>query len=364
MDREQDISQAKKHFALLPRVELGFFPTPLHKLQNISTYFGVDIYMKRDDLTGPGLFGGNKIRKLEFLLGEAKSLGAEYIITYGATQSNHAMQTVTACRKLGLKPVLYLISIVSPDTDNYRGNLLINKIMDAEVHIIAPSSGNMDGGLGLAREAAAERIQELEAEGCRCYEIPVGGANATGTLGFASAYLELAGQMLHISNLNVNYIFHATGTGGTLAGLLTGKKLLGDKVKIIPVDVGLAAPGYEEEVTRLTEKTLNLLGLEQEIQRNEFEVERAYAGPGYESPSLASSTALKLLARKEGILVGPVYTAKALAALFGYLQEGMIARDSRVLFWHTGGIAELFAEAEMVGMLYEKQETRSKKQEG
>ncbi len=353
MDREQALFRIKKLFAGLPRVDLGFFPTPLYKLQNISTHFGVDIYMKRDDLTGPGLFGGNKIRKLEFLLGEAKSLGAEYIITYGATQSNHAMQTVTACRKLGLKPLLYLISIVTPDTVNYRGNLLINKIMDAEVHIITPPTGNMEGALGLARDAAKQRIKELEAEGCLCYEIPVGGANTIGTLGFASAYLELAEQMLQDSNINIDYIYHATGTGGTLAGLLAGKKLLGDEVKIIPVDVGLATPGYEKEVSKLAQEALSIMGSKEELSDSEVKVEKAYAGPGYEEPFPASNDALKLLAREEGILVGPVYTAKALAALFGHVQEGRIKRGSKVLFWHTGGIAELFAESEMVGMLYD-----------
>ncbi len=350
MDREQELFRAKKLFAALPRVDLGFFPTPLYKLQNISTHFGVDIYMKRDDLTGPGLFGGNKIRKLEFLLGEAKSRGAEYIITYGATQSNHAMQTVTACRKLGLKPLLFLISIVTPDTVNYRGNLLINKIMDAEVHIITPPTGNMEGALGQARDAATKRMQELEAQGCRCYEIPVGGANATGTLGFAAAYVELAGQ-LEDSHLKIESIYHATGTGGTIAGLLVGKKLLGDRVKIIPVDVGLASESYEQEVGKLAQETLSVLGVKEEILNSEIEVERAYAGPGYEEPFPASNDALKLLAREEGILVGPVYTAKALAALFGHVQEGRITRGSKVLFWHTGGIAELFAEAEMVGHL-------------
>lgn len=352
MDRKEALFQADELIASLPRVELAFLPTPLYKLQNISNHFGVDIYMKRDDLTGPSLFGGNKIRKLEFLLGEAKSLGADYIITYGATQSNHAMQTVSACRKLGLKPLLFLISIIEPDMENYRGNLLINKIMDAEVHIITPPTGTMEGALGLARDAATQRIKELEAEGHRCYEIPVGGANATGTLGFAAAYLELARQMEHY-NLNLERIYHATGTGGTLAGLLVGKKLLGDKINIVPVDVGLASDSYEQEVGKLARETSSKLGIKEDILNSEIEVERAYRGPGYEEPSQASSAALKLLARQEGILVGPVYTAKALAALFGHVEEGKIDKGSKVLFWHTGGIGEIFAESEMVGMLYD-----------
>ena len=353
MSREQEFLQAESLLALFPRVELGFFPTPLHKLQNLSAKFGVELYMKRDDLSGPGLFGGNKIRKLEYLMGEAKSLGAEYIITYGATQSNHAMQTVTACRRQGLKPLLYLISIVPPDTENYRGNLLINKIMDAEVHIITPLSGTMAEAIELAHVEAAQRIRELESMGRVCYEIPVGGANATGTLGFSSAYLELGKQFLQLSYPSVDYIYHATGTGGTLAGLITGKKLLKDKVKIVSVDVGLALPGYEEEIVQLAEQTFKKLGLREGIHPVEFEVERDYAGPGYEEPSPASSAALKLLAREEGILVGPVYTAKALAAVLAHIKEGKIAPGSTVLFWHTGGVAELFAETEMVGKIYD-----------
>lgn len=350
MKKEQELKEAAALLAKKPSVKLGFFPTPLYKLEHLSKKYGVDLYIKRDDLTGPGLFGGNKIRKLEFLLGEAKKQGADYILTYGAAQSNHAMQTVTACRKLGLKPLLYLISVVPPDTINYRGNLLINKIMDAEAHIITPRTGAMEQALAEAQADAARRMQELEKEGHRCFEIPAGGASPVGTLGFIKAYLEMASQLARDS-LGIDYLYHATGTGGTFAGLLAGKKLFKDQIQIVPVDVGLVTPGYENKVARLTREVLSLLGQDEIIPDDEIQIEKNYSGPGYELPSAESSSALKLLAREEGILVGPVYTAKALAAVIDHVREGKIAKGSRVLYWHTGGVAELFAEAEMVGSL-------------
>ncbi len=350
MYKEQQVKIAHEKFEKIPRESFGFFPTPLHRLDSISGRYGVEAWIKRDDLTGPSIFGGNKTRKLEFLLVEARQKGKDYIITYGATQSNHAMQTSIACRRLGLNAVLYLVAVVPPDEKWPRGNLLLDRVMDAEVHIEPCAEGGADQARDRARSAAAERIRELEEKGHRCYNIPAGGASATGTLGYVEALVELGGQLKQEAGLpGFDYIYHATGSGGTLAGLLAGKELLQLDFELVPVDVGLVEAGFKEEVSGLAGEALALLEVEKSIDPASFIIEPGYAGPGYEIPSPESSAALKALAREEGILVGPVYTAKALAAMLGHLESGRIKQGSRILFWHTGGASELFAEPEIAG---------------
>lgn len=350
VERNERLDKAKTLFENIPRTPLGFFPTPLHRLNNISERYKTEIWIKRDDLTGPSIFGGNKTRKLEYLLGKAKEEGKDYIITYGATQSNHAMQTAIACRKVGLKAILYLVAVVPPGEGRPLGNLLLDRIMDAEIHIEPCPSGDANEAMEKARGAASARMQELEAEGFSCYEIPTGGANATGSLGYVQALMELNEQILQQPDLpGFDYIYHATGSGGTLAGILAGKELLQEDFKLVPVDVGLVKPGYKEKAAALAEEALALLGMEAAIEADSFMIEDRFTGPGYEIPSQESSSALKELALEESILVGPVYSAKAFAALLGHLHSGEIKQNQRVLFWHTGGASELFAEAQIVG---------------
>jgi len=347
---EQVVKMADDLFKNVPRESIGFFPTPLHRLNKISERYDVEIWIKRDDLTGPSIFGGNKTRKLEFLLGEARQDNRDYIITYGATQSNHAMQTSIACRKLGLNAVLFLMAVVPPDEKWPRGNLLLDRVMGAEVHIEPCPPGGAEEAKARSHDSALARIRELEEEGHLCYNIPTGGASATGTLGYIEALLEIGRQVKQEAALpGFDYLYHATGSGGTLAGLLAGKELLQLDFELVPVDVGLVHPGFKEEVAALAEQALALLGKESSVAPDSFTIEDRFAGPGYEIPSPESSAALKNLARAEGILVGPVYTAKALSAMFAHLESGRIKKGSRVLFWHTGGASELFAEAEIVG---------------
>jgi len=348
--KDQLLEQAYKSFENIPRESLGFFPTPLHRLNNISARCKAEVWIKRDDLTGPSIFGGNKTRKLEYLLGRAKKEGHDHVITYGATQSNHAMQTAIACRKVGLKAILYLVAVVPPGEGRPLGNLLLDRIMDAEIHIEPCPSGDASEAMEKARSAAAARIKELEKEGSSCYEIPPGGANDTGSLGYVQALMELCEQIRQEPGLSgFDHVYQATGTGGTLAGLLAGKELLQEDFELVPVDVGLVKPGFKEQAAALAGAALSLLGRKSSLDAGSFTIEESFTGPGYEMPSVESSSALKELALEEGILVGPVYTAKAFAALLGHLQGGKIKENSRVLFWHTGGASELFAEAQITG---------------
>ena len=193
----QILEQAEKLLQALPKEQLGFFPTPFYRLDRLSEELGVNLFIKRDDFTGMNLFGGNKVRKLEYLLGEAKAKGCEYAITYGATQSNHAMETAA-----------------EPDDADVRANLLLDKILDVELHIVDILPGETeDDAEARSFEMGAARAKELNKSGHPCYDIPMGGASVVGSVGFANGYVEFEKQVKAM-NLNVDYIFHATGTGG------------------------------------------------------------------------------------------------------------------------------------------------------
>lgn len=334
----------------MPKAELGFFPTPFYKLDRLSKELGVNLYIKRDDFTGMNLFGGNKIRKLQYLIGDVLKKGCEYVFTFGATQSNHAMQTVSACRRCGLKPILYLVAVVEPDEDDLRSNLLLDRIMGAEVHVVNIQPGEREED---AEERsvlmAREHMNRLEAEGHRCYEVPMGGASPAGSVGFIEGYVELMEQTVEME-IHPDYIFHGTGTGGTLAGMIAGKKLTGFDGEIISINVSWKDEGYPERVRELANKSLELVGADVRVDScQDIHTDLNYYQPGYELPSERATEAILLLARKEGLLVDPVYTGKAFSGMLDYIRSGKVPQGSNVVFWHTGGATALFAEKEILG---------------
>jgi len=338
----------EKELARIERAAIGFFPTPLHKLEHLSKELKVNLYIKRDDLTGRCVFGGNKIRKLEFLLGEALKQKATHIITYGAVQSNHAMQTAVAGRMYGFNPVLFLTEYVKPD--GLRGNLLLDHLFDADIKIYRPEPNENPETIKAQTELmAAEFIKEVEENGGHCYEIPGGGATAVGSIGFVNGYLELNKQQRE-QGLRFDYIATATGSGGTLAGLAAGRKLLEDDLQIISFTVGPKGAAYPQNVADLAAETLHLLGSAKKVTPDELKIDFDFAGEGYEIPTKQASAILKRMATREGILLDPVYTAKAMSGVIDYIERGSIPPGSNVCFWHTGGAGALFAEAEMVGL--------------
>lgn len=347
------IASAKRRFAALPKARLGFFPTPLYRLDRLSKALGIELYIKRDDFTGMNLFGGNKIRKLEYLLGDAVAANAEFAITYGATQSNHAMETAAACRRLGIAPIFYLTAVVPPDAEDLRANLLLDSILGAEVHIVSIEPGETESE---AEERSfrmgAARAAQLNESGRRCVDIPMGGASALGSLGFAEAMIELAEQLEAMGHPQISTIYHATGTGGTMAGLHAGRALLGMDVNIVSV---CASPkeeeSYRENVFQLSKSVLALLGSPIKPERDAMRIDLTQWQPGYEQPSEAASEAIRLLARTEGLFVDPVYTGKALAGLLSDVRSGRIRPGESVLFWHTGGATALFAEPTIFGKI-------------
>ena len=348
----ENIQNAKALFAPVPRVRLGFFPTPFYKLERMSEELGVNLYIKRDDFTGMNLFGGNKIRKLEFLLGDAMAKGCKAVVTYGATQSNHAMETVSACRRCGLDPILYLTAVVQPDEKDVRANLLLDKVMGAEIHIVDIEPGETeDDAEARSFVMGAEHAARLTASGTPCYDVPMGGASHVGSIGFANGFVELAEQLDELG-LNADYVYHATGTGGTMAGLHAGRKLVGSNAVIRSITVSPKNDAYLTKVQNLANQVLADLGSGLHVDRDvDLHMDMNYYAPGYEQPNEKASEAIKMLARLEGLFVDPVYTGKALAGLIDHIRTGKVEQGSNVVFWHTGGATALFSESGIVGDL-------------
>lgn len=345
------IEEARKILENIPKVKLGFFPTPLQRMDRLSERLGVEIYLKRDDLTGISQFGGNKIRKLEYLMADALREGADTVITYGASQSNHAMQTVTACRRLGLHPVLYLTDLIGSDENNPYGNLLLDRIMGAEIHLEPSDGDSMMVAEDRIRYKVKIQMERLKTEGRTCYEIPMGGANARGSLGFLEGYVELMEDLQRIDK-KAQYLYHATGTGGTMAGLLAGKMLLESETKIRSIGVGIGGKTYNERVMELSNAALDLVGCTKRVLQEDIRVIEGYYGEGYEVPSEEGSRVLRLLAETEGIFLDPVYTAKAFSGMLDHIKNGIIEKGSTVVFWHTGGATALFAEKKILGRVF------------
>ncbi len=345
--------EIRERLKALPKAKLGFYPTPFYKLERLSKKLGVKLYIKRDDFSGICLFGGNKVRKLEYLLGDAEKKGCDTVFTYGATQSNHAMQTVSACRRRGLTPILYLVAVVTPDENDIRSNLLLDRIMGAEVHVVKIREGETEGQ---AEERsfvmAREHMARLEKEGHRCYEVPMGGASEIGSVGFLEGFVELQEQLAD-AGVHADYIFHATGTGGTMAGLQAGKKLLGSDTEIVSINVSFKDEGYRDRIAQLANRSLEAIGVEDvQVSGQDLHTDLNYYQPGYEMPNDAASEAIRLLAREEGLLLDPVYSGKAFAGMLDYIRTGKVPAGSTVVFWHTGGATALFAEKEILGEIF------------
>ncbi len=308
----------------IPKLSLGIFPTPIRRADNISRLLNTNVFIKRDDLTGLGL-GGNKVRKLEYLLADAREKHAEVVFTTGGAQSNHAMLTAAAAGRLGMKPILILKKRGVTDR---VGNQLLEHLMGTEVIFMDTDS----------YEDIYREMDRLGAElGVPYYKIPCGGSNALGTLGYVDCAAEIRDQGIHF-----DYIVCAEGSGGTLAGLALGAKLFlpGTKVCGMMVDTD----PFDEITPRLMRESAALLGESLEISRRDFEL-RNLCGPGYAIPSEEGNRAISLLAAEEGIFLDPVYTGKAFAGLLQMAGEGAFRETDNVLFIHTGGAGGLFAIA-------------------
>jgi L-cysteate sulfo-lyase len=321
------------------RMPLGFLPTPLVPLERLSAQLGGPrIWLKRDDCTGLAT-GGNKTRKLEYLLADARREGADVIVTIGATQSNHARQTAAACAAAGLPCHLLLARKVPWPNPHYErsGNLLLDRVLGAHVHLLAPDA------VMPHRQAL---LRDLEAQGAIPYLIPVGGSNAIGALGYARCAMELLEQSEALG-FRLTDIVHASSSAGTQAGLLAGfAGLLADDARPRPRVHGINvsepnAQALVDEVRRIAHAVIERHGLAVSLADDEIRVDQRYLGPGYGLPDPATLEAIRLLARSEGVLLDPVYSGKAFAALVDRIRRGEFGGVADIVFVHTGGTAAL-----------------------
>ncbi len=320
-----------------PRCQLGAYPTPLIPLERLSRELGRRVLIKRDDILGPAA-GGNKTRKLEFLLADALEQGMTRVVTVGGTQSNHARLTAAAARLLGLEPHLLLIG--SPP-DKATGNLLLAELLGAKVYFIPP--GPMANGRcgfdefdAYVREQACERVDAH-------YHVPLGGSTGLGSLGYVRAALEIEEQA-HAAGVPDARVVLAAGSGGTLAGLWAGLQLIGSTIRPLGIDIGNFWNDFPGLVARIANDACDLLGEPASFKAADVPlVESAYVGPGYAIPTSKGDAAAEWLATTEGVLLDPTYTAKAFGALLDLLPSGRLGDDDPVIFWHTGGLPGIFA---------------------
>ena len=317
--------------ARFPRIPLGHRPTPIEPLDRLSDHLGGPrLFVKRDDCTGLAT-GGNKTRKLEFLLGEAIEAGADAVVTVGAPQSNHVRQTAAAAARTGLACHVLLERWRPPGTTDYlrTGNVLLDELFGAAIEWCDPGTD-----LATASEQACQR---LAANGRRPYLVPIGGSTATGALGYVDAAVEISSQPRGFDHVVV-----ATGSAGTHAGLLAGLRALDVDLPVLGVSVKRRAERLAKTVAALADETADKLGTPS-VATGAVVVDDRSVGPGYGEPDDSTVEAIELTARLEGLLLDPVYTGKAMAGMIRRIRDGSFAPSDRVLFLHTGGTQALYA---------------------
>ncbi|QDG77348.1 D-cysteine desulfhydrase [Labrenzia sp. PHM005] len=325
-----------------PRIRFGHLPTPLEPLDRLSEQLGGPrIWVKRDDCTGLSS-GGNKTRKLEYLMADALANGADTVITQGATQSNHARQTAAAAAKLGLKCHILLEDRTGSNDRQYNsnGNVLLDLLHGAAVDK-RPGGADMNAEM----DALAETLRK---NGATPYIIPGGGSNAIGALGYVNCARELSEQAGEIG-LKIDCLIHATGSSGTQAGLVAGLAAIKSDIDLLGIGVRAQQEKQEQMVFDLAEKTAELLGTGLLIDRSSVKANCNYVGPGYGLPTDGMCEALKLLARTEGLLFDPVYSGKGLDGMIDLIRKGAFSEQKNIVFLHTGGSAALFGYPDLFG---------------
>lgn len=330
------------HFSRFPRIPLAHLPTPLEPLDRLSEHLGGPrIWIKRDDCTGLST-GGNKTRKLEFLMAEAQEMGADIVMTQGATQSNHARQTAAFAARIGMDCHILLEDRTGSKDSNYNenGNVFLNYIHGATAE---KRPGGVD--MNAEMEAVADRFR---AEGKKVYTIPGGGSNPTGALGYANAAMELVQQANSIG-LSIDRIVHATGSAGTQAGLIVGLKAINAQIPLLGIGTRAPKPKQEENVYKLAQATAEKLGCPGIVTRDDVVANTDYVGEGYGIPTKGCLAAIELFARLEAILLDPVYSGKGADGLIDLTKKGEFSNDKNIVFLHTGGSVALFGYTDAFG---------------
>ena len=319
----------------IARIPLSEYPTPIEQLPCLSAELGCSLYVKRDDVLGPGM-GGNKTRKLEYLLADAQSKGYRKVSTFGGLQSNHARLTAAAANRLGMQPHLLFFE---KRPKILTGNLVINQLLGAKMYFIPIGGG---GGMTLEASIRLARLVAFTLAG-KQYFIPVGGHNWLGCLGYVRAALEIDEQVKAIG-LKKAHLILAAGSGGTLAGLMAGLALCNSDIQLLGIDVGKLWKAFPVSIASLATEITTRLGERHSFTSEQVPlIEGLYVGEKYGIPSPEGQSALRRLACAEGILLDPVYTAKAFAGMLGEIEKGHLDKNAPIIFLHTGGLPALFA---------------------
>ena len=312
----------------IPRLKFAHLPTPIEELPRLSKELGgPKILVKRDDQTGLA-FGGNKTRKLEFLVAEALEQGAGMLISGGALQSNHCRQTAAAAARFGLDCTLVLNGEMR---ERPSANLLLDQLFGAQILTIQDRA--------YRDQILQETYDQAVAAGKRPYLVTYGGSSPTGALGYAFAMQEFMDQ-----HVNVDWIVFGTSSGGTHAGLVLGQRVFGYTGKVLGISIDEPEAWLKTRVSELASDASELLGERIDFTRHDVLANEEYCQAGYGVLTDAEREAVKLFARMEGLLLDPVYTGRAAAGLIDLIRKGFFKKDEAVLFWHTGGAPALFAE--------------------
>ena len=316
----------------LPRVSLAHLPTPIHPLPRLSAALGgPQLWVKRDDQTGLA-FGGNKVRKLEFLVAQAQEQGARTLITQGAIQSNHCRQTAAAAANQGFDCILVL---TGSQPQILNGNFLLDTLLGAEFVWTDEDEP----------EVVFQRTFDMaQSDGRQPYMIPYGGSNKFGASAYAAAIAEFIDQDIHVDRIVL-----ATSSGGTQAGMIVGAQMYGFSGQILGISIDKHTEEMKNRIVALAAETASLLNHDLEISLDQVIVNDDYLGGGYGVMGDMERSAMELVAQLEGLLVDPVYTSRALGGLIDLVRRGEIGSKESVLFWHTGGTPALFAYAEDLG---------------
>jgi L-cysteate sulfo-lyase len=329
-----------------PRVSLIHLPTPMRKLEHITAELGgPEVWIKRDDLTGMA-FGGNKSRKLEFIIPDMIAKKSEVVVTWAALQSNWAMQTAAAASRFGIKPVLVLFKRYDLPQE-FDGNMLLDYILDAEIRIKEPlgaASTKSENYLAVAEEIA----DEYRKKGHRPYVVSVGGSKVMGSMtqplgaiSYVNAYLEMLVQT-RAAGFEPDYVVHSTGSGSTQAGLVVGAKFGGGKTKILGISVSDEKAPFSRDVIEIAEATEQALNLKPQVRPDDVIVFDEYIREGYGIVNKDVADIIRLMFIREGIVLDPVYTSKAFIGLLDLIRNRYFRPSDKIVFFHTGGTPALF----------------------
>ena len=351
--------QIRRMIDALPRQRLIFSPTPLHRLNNLSADWGRDIYLKREDMSGPSPLSGNKMRKLEFVLGEAVHRGIKTVVTYGAYQSNSAMQVAAAANICGLKAILYLGDTKGEgQPEEPIGNLLLDTLLGAQIEYVPQhpqaTATNLTPMWDHMIALCKQKVEALNAAGEPAAFLPLGAAHPWGYVSDVLNYLEITEQSAAMG-FKPDYIFHANSSGGTLPGLIAAQLLLGEKdTQIISINIRSWAEGNVvtrqtciERVRAIFERLDLPLPTDEAILAR-MHIDENYMAPGYALPNPVAQETIALVLRREGVFLDPTYTGKGFSGLRDYVQKDRLPEGSRAVYIHSGGLMGLLAGGQML----------------